>query len=527
MTATTPEYVASEAGFVALQAERDVQGEHEVARLSAEYAVLINGMRETFDSGRTKDLAWRRSQLEGLIRGIQQNHEAITACIGAELGGTKIRGVSDIVEIVTHAHDALANLVAWTSPVKKPNDFRIDVQASFYVRPEPKGVLLCIAPWNFPFLLSLSPLVGALAAGNCVVIKPSEFAPRCATLLERIVKEYLDTDCIKVVQGAVAETKALLEQRWDHIIYTGNGAIGRIVMHAAARHLTPVTLELGGKSPVIVDKTANMKTVVNRTFAGKAQNQGQVCIAPDYVIIDESRKEEFVTNFIKQVRRSNVGEGSKDNPNWGKIINARHVERLKRLIETSGGNVRCGGSEDADAAAQHVPLTVITDVSLDAPIMREEIFGPILPVIAVKNMDDGIKMVKSQEHPLALYIFSEDKAFQERVLRECTSGGAAVNTCIEHKINKQAPFGGVGGSGMGRYQGKYGFDEFSHLRTILYKTGTQPFLPHMEKTPPWLYDVIIKATVTGFVKPETKQKFKMAGLGILGLGAALVARSRL
>jgi len=299
-------------------------------------------------------------------------------------------------------------------------------------------------------------------------------------------------------------------------------------MEAAAKHLTPITLELGGKSPVIVDRTANMDAVVNRVFAGKSLNQGQVCIAPDYVVIDETRADEFVTKFVAQVRASNFGEGSKDNANWGKIINGRHVQRLKRLIETSGGEVACGGAADADVDARHVPLTVIKNVQLDAPIMHEEIFGPVLPVVSVRNMDIGIELVKKDhERPLALYVFSQDKAFQDRVLNEITSGGACVNTAVDHVANKTAPFGGTGASGMGKYHGKYGFDEFSHFRTVLRKSGSQPLLPPIEKQPAWLYDAMLKIMVTGFVKPETKKTIKVVAGGAVAVAAAIVARSRL
>jgi aldehyde dehydrogenase (NAD+) len=270
-----------------------------------------------------------------------------------------------------------------------------------------------------------------------------------------------------------------------------------------------------------------MATAVNRIFAAKAMNQGQVCIAPDYVLIDETREDEFVSQFAKQVRASNFAEGSKGNPNWGKIITQRHVQRLKRLIDTSGGEVVCGGSSDIDFEAQHVPLTVIKNVPPDAAILHEEIFGPVLPIVPVKSMGDAIQYVKDREHPLALYIFSQDKQFQEKVLTECTSGGAAVNTCMEQINNKQAPFGGVGGSGMGQYHGKFGFDEFSHFRTVMYKTGTLPMIPHPEQQPSWMSDVALKFLVTGFMKPETKQKLKLLGTGALGLAGALVLRSRL
>jgi len=370
-------------------------------------------------------------------------------------------------------------------------------------------------------------MVPAIAAGNCMVVKPSEMSSHCAAIIQKIVDEYLDNSCIKCVQGAIPETTALLEQHWDHIFYTGNGAVGRLVMQAAAKHLTPVTLELGGKSPVIVDKTANMNTVVNRVFAAKTLNQGQICVAPDYVLIDESREQEFVDKFSAQVAASNVGAGSRDNPDWGKIVDTRHVNRLKRLIETSGGEVVCGGADDVDVEARHVPLTVLKNVSPDAPVMNEEIFGPVMPVIPLKNMEDGIRLVKERERPLALYVFSQDSKFQEKVLNECTSGGAGVNSAVEQLANKQAPFGGTGASGFGRYHGKFGFDEFSHYRTVLYKSGSAATLPPVEQQPKWLYDVALKAMVTGFIKPETKTKLKYAATGALAAVGAAILRSRL
>jgi aldehyde dehydrogenase (NAD+) len=278
---------------------------------------------------------------------------------------------------------------------------------------------------------------------------------------------------------------------------------------------------------VLVDKTANMQTVVNRVFAAKTTNAGQICVAPDYVVIDENRHDEFLKAFSDQVEKSQYGNGSKGNKNWGKIINSRHADRLKRLIDTSGGEAVTGGSAEVDAEARHVPLTVLKGVKPDSPIMFEEIFGPVLPVIPVKDMQQGIQMVKDREKPLALYVFSQDKRFTEKVLSECTSGGAAVNTALEQLANKEAPFGGVGASGMGAYHGKKGFDEFSHHRTILYKTGSNPTLPPAEQHPEWLYNVMVKATITGFLTEDQKKMLKMGATGALGLAAAVALRSRL
>lgn len=516
----------TEAGFAAIHS-LTVEDPSTRQELSRKYAGIVAGMREVFDSGRTKVVEWRREQLQNLIKGIRENTEFIAVATAADLGGPKLRPVLDMAPIISDAEYALGNLSTWTKPRKVSSDIPADFMSSFTVRPEPKGVTLNIAPWNFPICLSFEPLVAAIAAGNCMIIKPSELSPHCADVIQFIVEKYLDPDCIKVIKGAVNETQALLDQRWDHIMYTGNGVIARTVMEAAAKHITPVTLELGGKSPVLVDETANMAAVVNRVFGTKSMNQGQICVAPDYVIIHETRCEEFISAFTKQVASSKFGEGSKDNPNWGNIINENHVERLRRLIDTSGGKVRSGGSADIDAKARHVPLTVIEGPDLDAPVMHEEVFGPILPVIPVKNMDEGIRMIKDRERPLALYVFSQDAKFQERVLSECPSGGAAVNSAMEHMCNKRAPFGGTGASGMGKYHGKDGFDEFSHYRTILYKKGSQPMLPPVEKQPAWFHDAALKMLVTGFVSPETKQKVKMAGAAAFAAGAAVLIRSRL
>jgi len=525
--AVAKHHVSSEAAWAAVQTAVATVDEKEAKQLAAKCGAMVAEMRATFRSGRTRNLSWRRKQLSALMRGIQESHERIAVAVLQDLGGAKTRAIFDMGTAIGDIEHALANLEQWVAPATVKNDLIVDFQSTYTVRPEPKGVTLNIAPWNFPVILSFQPLVPALAAGNCMVIKPSEMSPHCAEVIEYIVNTYLDTDCVKVLQGAVAETTALLEQHWDHIFYTGNGAVGRIVMQAAAKHLTPVTLELGGKSPVLVDKTADMAAVVNRIFFMKALNCGQICVAPDYVVIDESRSEEFLREFIKQVNSSGFAEHSKENQNWGAIVNSRHVERLIRLIRTSGGEILCGGAEQADAAARHVPLTVIKSPAPDAPVLHEEIFGPVLPVIPVKSMDEGIKMVRERELPLALYVFSRDKAFQERVLNECDSGGASVNTCSEQLLNKEAPFGGIGASGLGQYHGKAGFDTFSHPRTVLFKSGRQAALPPPEQQPAWLYDVALKFYVTGFLSPTTaasKRKFKTALALVLALVVAVLQR---
>jgi len=275
-----------------------------------------------------------------------------------------------------------------------------------------------------------------------------------------------------------------------------------------------------------------MATVVNRIFFAKTINCGQVCVAPDYLLIDETRMEEFTQAFLQKVNASGFAQGAKENPNWGHIVNPRHANRLLRLIRTSGGEILCGGAELCDTGAKHVPLTVIKSPASDAPIMHEEIFGPILPIIPVKTMDEGIGMIKERELPLALYVFSRNKEFQEHVLRECDSGGACVNTCMEQVLNHEAPFGGIGASGMGQYHGKHGFDTFSHLRTVLYKKGRHAVLPPPEQQPHWLYDISLKFYVHGFFSPttaQTKKKFRalLLVLSLIFVGFRRLSQLRL
>lgn len=362
-----------------------------------------------------------------------------------------------------------------------------------------------------------------------IIFAPSEISPKSAALIEQFVLKYLDPSAVRIVQGAVAETTALLKERWDHIFYTGNGHVGRIVSKAAAQHLTTVTLELGGKSPVIVDKSAKMESVISRVSFGKWLNAGQICIAPDYVLIHKDRQDEFVAGMKKLVD-SSFGKDPKQSRDFGRIINSNHVNRIGSLLSKTSGEVVFGGMETVDADAHYFPPTIVKNAKLNEPLLREEIFGPVLPVVPVENMKEAVDIVNSIcDRPLALYIFSEDKEATKYVLDRTLSGGVAINTSIEHTLNPHLPFGGVGSSGQGAYHGKAGFDEFTHKRSVfhqettLMKTAGIPPAPYNDAT----YNFFLKATVTGFLTEDQKRSLKMVvGAGVAAV-AGLVVRSRL
>jgi len=495
-----------------------------------DYTAMNQELKAVFASGKTKSMEWRRQQLQAIQRLVKENHEEITAAVRADHGGPKMRGIADLGPHIA-ATEALQNLDKWTADEVVPTPMTVSAtkMGKSYIRKEPKGVILIIGPWNFPVELVLHPLVCAISAGNCAVIKPSEVAKNCEALVERLVNKYMDTSCIKVVRGAVPETAALLKQPWDHIFYTGNGHVGRIVLRAAAEHLTPVTLELGGKSPVIVDKSAKMKSVVERISAFKySLNVGQICVAPDYVLIHKDREQEFIDGMKKHLE-SLFGKDAKKSPHYGRIINSGHVERIGGLLKGTKGKTVTGGIEHFDPASHYIPPTVVQGAQMGEPLLTEEIFGPVLPVMAIDNVEEAVDKVNSVCHqPLALYVFSEDKKVTDYVLNHTTSGGACVNTSMEHVMNTNLPFGGVGASGYGAYHGKAGFDECSHRRSVLDQDtmimSGSSLPPHPTDT---VYDIAVKVMITGFLTDSQKKMAKIA----LGGGAIAVAggllRSRL
>ncbi|UYQ65974.1 aldehyde dehydrogenase family protein [Streptomyces peucetius] len=430
----------------------------------AQSAELVARLRATFRTGTTKSLAWRTGQLHRMRALLTEHGEELAAALHADLGKSATEAYRTEIDFVIREIDhTLEHLDGWLRPEKAPVPVFIG-EASAWTQYDPLGVVLVIAPWNYPAQLLLAPVAGALAAGNAVVAKPSELAPATSAALARLVPQYLDTDAVAVVEGGVPETTALLEQRFDHILYTGNGTVGRIVMAAAARHLTPVTLELGGKSPAFVDRGTDLDTVAARLAAGKFLNAGQTCVAPDYVLTDRESARALEGALAKAVEKL-YGPDVSGSPEYGRIVNERHFDRLTALLDS--GRQVTGGAYDRDS--KYIAPTVLAEVSPDAPVMQEEIFGPILPIVEVAGLDEAIDFINDREKPLALYAFTGSVTTRERLAAETSSGGLVFGLPLAHLTISDLPFGGVGESGMGSYHGRYSLETFSHRKAVLAK----------------------------------------------------------
>ncbi len=427
----------------------------------------VADLRATFRSGKTKPLAWRRHQLKRLKAMFDQNEAALADALKSDLGKSNFESWGAELQLVTNEIEhTLAHMGEWARAERVPTPMVFQPGAS-EIRREPLGVVLIIAPWNYPLQLCMGPLIPAIAAGNCAVLKPSELAPATSAIVARLVPDYLDKEAFRVVEGGIPESTELLEQRWDHILFTGGGRIGRVVMEAAAKHLTPVTLELGGKSPCIVDKNVKLEQAARRILWGKVYNAGQTCIAPDYILVHSSRKQALLDAFEKTLARFYKGD-VKASPDYARIINERHFDRLVSLLDSSDGTVVSGGEHDRDD--RFIAPTVIDGVSPDAPVMQEEIFGPLLPVLTYETLDEAIDFVNDRDKPLALYIFTSDSKVKEAVLERTSSGGVCVNQTLLHNAIPDLPFGGVGPSGMGAYHGRAGFETFTHRKSIYSRT---------------------------------------------------------
>ena len=427
-------------------------------------APRVAAARAAFAAGSTRSLVWRRATLERLHDLIEERESRLLDALAADFGKPRFEAwTTELGFTIGEINHALAHLSAWVQPEKVATPIAFKPGSS-YVLAEPRGVACVIAPWNYPVQLWLGPMVAAIAAGNAVVGKPSELAPATAEELVSLI-DAIDDPAIAVVQGGVAEATELLAQRFDHIFYTGNGRVARVVMRAAAEHLTPVTLELGGKSPAIVSRNAKIDVAARRIAWGKFVNAGQTCIAPDYVLVERSVHDDLVAALGKQISAF-YGSDPQTSADFTRIVNDPHFHRLEKLMHS--GTIAYGGVTDADT--RYIAPTVLTGVTADDPVMGEEIFGPILPVIAVDSLDEAIGFVRARsadgDKPLALYTFSENESENDRVLAEVTSGGACVNGTLFHFTNSNLPFGGVGESGMGAYHGKSGFDTFSHHRGV-------------------------------------------------------------
>ena len=420
----------------------------------------VANLRAAFDGGRTRPLAWREQQLRGIEKLIAERGEELLEALQADLGKPTVEAwAADIGAVKMDAAQTRKKLKKWTRPEKAG---LLPIPGRMKIIREPLGVVLIISPWNYPVQLLLTPLIGAIAAGNAAMLKPSEVTPHTSAVLAKRIPEYLDREAIQLVEGGVDETSALLAERWDHIFYTGNGTVARVVMEAAAKHLTPVTLELGGKSPCIVDEDVDVKIAARRIAWGKWLNAGQTCVAPDYVLVKREREDELVEALAQCVKEF-YGDDPQKTADFGRIVNARHHQRVSRLLKD--GKPAFGG--DVDESDCYVAPTVLREVSPDSDVMSEEIFGPVLPVLPIDSIDEAVAFVNGRDKPLALYLFTRNEAVEKDVLARTSSGGVCVNGTILQLASPALPFGGVGPSGMGAYHGRYSFETFSHRKSVL------------------------------------------------------------
>ncbi|MBG7696796.1 aldehyde dehydrogenase family protein [Streptomyces sp. MC1] len=428
-------------------------------------ADVVARLRATFAAGRTKPVEWRTGQLRRLRAMLTERGADLAAALHADLGksGTEAHR-TEIDFTVREIDHTLEHLADWLRPEPAPVPAHLGADATAWTQYDPLGVVLVIAPWNYPAQLLLAPMVGALASGNAVVAKPSELAPATSAVLAELLPAYLDTDAVAVVEGGIPETTALLAERFDHIFYTGNGTVGRVVMRAAAEHLTPVTLELGGKSPVFVDRGTDLDTVADRLARGKFLNASQTCVAPDYVLTDPETATALEAALVRAIEGL-FGADPRHCEEYGRIVDERHFDRLSALLDS--GRVAVGGV--GDRAAKYLAPTVLADVDPNSPVMREEIFGPILPIVTVPGLDEAIDFINDRDKPLALYVFSESADTRDRIAAETSSGGLGHGLPLAHLTVSDLPFGGVGESGMGSYHGRYSIETFSHRKAVLSK----------------------------------------------------------
>lgn len=488
-------------------------------------------LRTAFAEGRTKPMSWRRSQLDALRAMLADNKQSIAEAVRADLGKPAAETLLMEIDLVMdEARFVRRRMARWSA--RRPQPMHWLLQPAFgWTLNEPKGVVLVISPWNYPVLLSLEPMVDAIAAGNAVCLKPSEISPATSHLMAELIEHYMDSAAIAVVEGGPRETTELLDKPFDHIFYTGGGRVGRIVMQAAARHLTPVTLELGGKSPCFVDGTVNLGTTARRIAWGKFTNAGQTCVAPDYVLATPDIAEALAERIAVAVSEF-YGDDPRHSADFGRIVNERHFDRLCGLLPagtvpsgepgspliraasavgaamdmvgrhiTAGsqiadpaGRLICGGEVDRDG--KYIAPTVLLGTQPEAPVMGEEIFGPILPILIVRDLDEAISFVNARPRPLAAYVFSHSREVRRRFERDTSSGALGYGLPLGHLISSRLPFGGAGDSGMGAYHGKEGFKVFSHTKTVvskpLFPDTLQLVYPPFDDFKTRLIDIIAK-----------------------------------
>lgn len=424
---------------------------------------LVQQQRQFFATGQTRDLGFRRQQLQRLKQVMIENRRLVLDAVIADLGRPELEASFEMAAL-TEINYAIKQLKSWAKPKKVPVS-PVQFPASAQLYPEPLGVVLIVGPWNYPFQLMMMPLVGAIAAGNCAILKPSELAVETSKVIAHLIQNTFDPAYIVAVEGGVETAQTLLAQKFDHIFFTGGTKVGQIVMEAAAKQLTPVTLELGGKSPCIVDHEVDIKVAAKRIVWGKFLNAGQTCIAPDYLLVDQSIKSELLT-ALQQTIHDFYGENPQESPDYARMISPKHWQRLTQFLDK--GKIVIGGKTNLEE--KYIAPTIIDEVSWTDPVMEDEIFGPILPVLEYTDLAEAIAQINARPKPLALYLFSNNSAKQQQVLQGTSSGGVLFNHTILQVGSEFLPFGGVGNSGIGSYHGKASFDTFSHQKSVLKKS---------------------------------------------------------
>lgn len=425
---------------------------------------IVSTQRAYFQTGATLDIHVRKQALRRLYAAIKAHEDELMAAIHTDLG--KSRSEAYMCEVgltLAEISYTLRHLDSWARPEHKLTPLT-NFHAKSVVYKDPYGVVLVMSPWNYPVLLTLQPVVGAVAAGNCVVVKPSAYSPETSRVMHDIITEVFAPEHVACVTGGRAENQTLLDQKWDYIFFTGGVTVGKMVMSKAAENLTPVTLELGGKSPVIVDRSADLRLAARRIVFGKYLNCGQTCIAPDYVLVEQEVHDRFVQLLIEETAKM-YGERPLDNPNYGKMINLKHFERVNGLIERE--KLVMGGL--SDLASLRIAPTILDHVLPTDAVMQEEIFGPVLPVLTVESTDEAFHFIQSRPHPLALYLFTGNKVVEKKFMTGLAFGGGCINDTIIHIATHNLPFGGVGNSGMGSYHGQKSFETFTHRKSVVKK----------------------------------------------------------
>jgi len=429
------------------------------------FTEILQKQRTFFATGKTKEVNFRVESLKKMEKWICSHDENIMAALKADLNKPPFEAyATEVGTVLDELRFTLKHISSWNRPKRVMSNLK-NFPSSGRIYSEPYGVTLIMSPWNYPFMLTITPVIAAISAGNCALVKPSAYSPATSSLIAGMVAELFNAGHVTVVEGGREENRMLLDECYDLIFFTGSTSVGKTVMQAAAQHLTPVILELGGKSPCIVDETANIKIAAKRIVWGKFVNAGQTCVAPDYILVHDSVKQKLIDQMKVSIRAM-YGEKPHENTDYPKIINEKHFHRLLGLLQ--GEEIVTGGK--SNAATLQIEPTLLDNVGWNAPVMNEEIFGPLMPLLTFSNMEQAVKMVNDRPKPLSAYLFTSNKKAERYFLRNLSFGGGCINDTIVHLSVSRLPFGGVGASGMGGYHGKAGFDAFTHYKSVLHKS---------------------------------------------------------